>query len=97
MWDKNSFYPKIETGYAHTKDMNSDIVEKINDQTCTQGSAILKFKYYNPKKLIVLHLPVKEKEKRIEINLRRKGYIVQTLTSVDIQKNFKIGGRVIEI
>ena len=67
MWDKNSIYPKIETGYAYTKDMNSDLVEKFNIQTFTQGSAILKIKYYNPKNLIVQHLPVKEKEKRIEI------------------------------
>ena len=63
MWDENSIYPKIESGYAFTKDMNNDLVEKFINQIFTQGSAILKIKYYNPKNLIVQHLPVKEKEK----------------------------------
>ena len=94
MWDKNSIYPKIETGYAFTPDMNDELVEKFNNQTFTQVSAILKTKYYNPKNLIVQHLPVKEKEKKIEINRMRNGYIIQVLTSVDI---LEIGGKVIEI
>ena len=66
MWDKSSIYPKIETGYAFTPDMNDELVEKFNNQTFTQGSAILKIKYFNPKNLIVQHLPVKEKVKKIE-------------------------------
>ena len=85
MWDKNSIYPKIETGYAFEKYMNNELVEKFNNQTFTQASAILKIKYFNPKNLIVQHLPVKEKEKKIEINRMRIGYITQVLTSVDIQ------------
>ena len=97
MWDKNSIYPKLETGYCYTQDMNSDIVKKFNNQTFTQGSAILKIKYNNPKNLIVQHLPLKEKESRIEVNRMRIGYFVQTLTSVDIQEIVKNGGRVIEI
>ena len=47
-WDENSIYLKIESGYAYTKVMNDELVEKINNQTFTQGSAILKIKYYNP-------------------------------------------------
>ena len=39
--------------------MNDELVEKFINQTFTQGSAILKIKYYNPKNLIVQHLPVK--------------------------------------
>ena len=97
MWDQKLIYPKIETVYAFEKHMNDELVEKINSQTFTQGSAILKIKYYNPKNLIIQHLPVKEKEKRIEINRMRNGYITQVLTSVDIQEIVKIGGRVIEI
>ena len=97
MWDEKSIYPRIETGYAYTRDMNDEIVEKFNNQTFTRGSAILKIKYYNPKNLIVQHLPIKEKEKKIEINRMRNGYIVDTLTSVDIQEIVKIGGKVIEI
>ena len=77
--------------------MDNELVEKFLNQTFTQGSAILKIKYYNPKNLIVQHLPVKEKEKKIEINCMRNGYITQVLTSVDIQEIVKVGGRVIEI
>ena len=97
MRDKNSIYPKIETGYAFEQHMNNELVEKFNNQIFTQGSAILKIKYYNPKNLIVQHLPVKEKVKKIEVNRMRIGYITQVLTSVDIQEIIKIGGRVIEI
>ena len=97
MSDPESIYPPIETGYAFTPDMNEDFVNKFNSQTFTQGSAILKIKYYNPKNLIVQHLLVKEEEKKVEINRMRNGYIVQTFTSVDIQEFVKIGGRVIEI
>ena len=97
MWDEKSIYPRIETVYAFTRDMNKFLVHRFNNQTFTQGSAILKIKYYNPKNLIVQHLPIKEKEKKIEINRMRNGYIVDTLTSVDIQEIVKIGGKVIKI
>ena len=97
MSDPESIYLRIETGYAFTPDMTEDLVNKYNNQTFTQGSAILKIKSYNPKKIIVQHLPVKEKEKKIEIIRMRNGYIIQTLRSVDIQEIVKIGGRVIEI
>ena len=45
MWDKNSIYPKIETGYLFTRDINDEIVEKFNTANFNQGSAILKIKY----------------------------------------------------
>ena len=45
MWDENSIYPRIETGYAYTKDTNNELVEKINSGNFNQGSAILKIKY----------------------------------------------------
>ena len=51
MWDPKSIYLKIETGYPFTIDMNGEFVTKFNNQTFTQGSAILKFKYYNPKNI----------------------------------------------
>ena len=97
MWDEKSIYPRIETGYAFTPDMNNELVNKFNNQTFNKGSAILKIKYYNPKNLIVQHLPIKEKEKKIEINRMRNGYIVDTLTSVDIHEIVKIGGKIIQI
>ena len=77
--------------------MTDDLVEKFNNQTFNQGSAILKIWYYNPKDLIVQHLPVKEREKKIGINRMRNGYVFDTLTSVDIQEIAKIGGKVVEI
>ena len=97
MWDEKSIYPRIETGYSFTRDMNKYLVHRFNNQTFTRGSAILKIKYFNPKNLIVQHLPVKEKEKKIEINRMRNGYIIDTLTSVDIQEIIKIGGKLNEI
>ena len=97
MWDGKSIYPRIETGYAYQSDMNDELVEKFNSGNFTKGSAILKIKCYNPNNLIVQHLPTKERVKRIEINRRRNGYIIDILTSVDIQEIVKIGGRVKKI
>ena len=73
MWDEKSIYPRIETGYAFTRDMNKYLVHRFNNRTFTQGSAILNIKYYNPKNLIVQHLPIKEKVNKIEINRMRNG------------------------
>ena len=94
-WDENSIYPRIEPGYAFTEAMYEELVEKFNSGNFTKGSAILKIKYYNPKDSIVHHLPVKEREKKIEIDRLRNGYIIDTLTSVDIQEIVKIGCGVI--
>ena len=97
MWDENSIYPRIETGYAFTKDMNDELVEKFDTGNFNQGSAMLRIKHYNPKILIVQHLPVKKREKKIQINRMRNGFIIDTLTSVNIQEIVKIRGKVIEI
>ena len=94
---KKSIYSRIETGYAFTRDMNGELVEKFNGGDFTQGSAILKLKQYSPKIIIVQYLPVKEREKKIEITPMRNGYIIDTLTSVDTQQIVKIGGKVVEI
>ena len=67
MSDEKTIYPKIERGYAFTPHMNDEIVEKINNQTFTQGSAILKIRYYNPENSIVLHIPKKRKGKELWI------------------------------
>ena len=77
--------------------MNDELVKNFLKQKFLRGSAIVKIKYYNPKKLIVQHLPVKQREKRIEINRMRNGYIIDHLTSVGIQEIVKIGGKVLEI
>ena len=97
MWDEKSIYPRNETGYAFTRDMNRILVHKFNNGNFIQRSAILKIKYYNPKNLIVQNLPTKERVNKMEINRMRNGYIIDTLTSIDIQEIDKIGGKVIEI
>ena len=86
MWDEKSICLRIETRYAGTEDMSDELVKKFNTGSFNQGSAILKIKYCNPQNLIVQHLPVKEKEKKTEINRMRNGYIIDTLTSVELQE-----------
>ena len=100
MWDENSVYPKTETGFAFTPHMNDVYVEAFNNETFNEDgneSAILRIKYYNPPNLIFQHLPVKEKVKNVEVNRMRNGYIIDTLTSVDICEIVKIVGKVIQI
>ena len=100
MWDEKSVYPKIETGFAFKPNMNGVYVEAFNKQTFNQDgdeSAILTVNKYNPPNLIFQHLPVKEMVNKTEVNRMRNGYIIDTLTSIDIQEIVKIGGRVIEI
>ena len=80
--------------------MNNFYVEASNYQSFYQDgseSAILRKKYYNPPSLIFQHLPIEEKVKKIEVNRMRNGYIIDTLTSVDICEIVKINGKVIEI
>ena len=100
MWDGKSVYPKIETGFAFKPHMIDVYVEAFKNQTFNQDgdeSAKLTIKNYNPPNSIIQHLPVKDKDKKVEVNRMRNGYILDTLTSVDIQENVKIGGNVIEI
>ena len=100
IWDEKSVYPKIETGFVFKPQMNDVYVEAFNNQSFNEDgdeSAILTIKYHNPLDLIFQHLPVKEKVKKLEVNRMRNGYIIDTLTSVDIQEIVKIGGKVIEI
>ena len=100
MWDENSVYPQIESGFAFKPHMKDVYVEAFNNQTFNQDgdeSGILRIKYYNPPNLIFQHLPVKEKVKNVEVNRMRNGYIIDTLTSVDICETVKAGGIVIQI
>ena len=90
MWDANSIYPRIESGYAFTKDINDELVEKFINETFSQGSATLKIKYYNPKNLIVQHLPDKERGKKNEINRMRNGYSIDTLNLLIFRKLLKL-------
>ena len=36
MWDENSMYPRIETGYSFTEDMNDELVKKLNTGSLTK-------------------------------------------------------------
>ena len=86
MWDHNSVYPKIKSGFFEP-DMNDVYVEAFIIQLFNQDgaeSAILRIKYYNPPYLVFQHLPIREKVKKVEVNRTRNGYIIDTLTSVDI-------------
>ena len=76
--------------------MNDELVEKFINQILYRRKCFLN-KNYNPKNLIVQHLPVKERVNKMEINCMRNGYIVDVLTSVDIQEIVEIGGRVGQI
>ena len=100
IWDGNSVYPKIETGFAFKPHVNDVYIEAFNIKTFNQygiESAIIKIKYYNPPILIIQHLPVKEKVKIIEVNRLRNGYIIDTLSSVDVQEIVEMGGKFVEI
>ena len=86
MWDKNSVYPKIETGIAFKPHMIDVYVEALHIQTFNQDgdeSAILKIKYYSPPDFILQHLSVKGKVENIEVNRMRNGSFIDTLTSVE--------------
>ena len=74
MWDENSIYPRNETAYAFTRDLNDELVEKFNKGKINQGSAILKIKCYNPKTLVFQHIPHQQHEKKNEINRMRNEY-----------------------
>ena len=73
MSDPESIYPRIEMGYAYTKNMIDELVNKFNAGNFTRGIAFLKIKYCNLKNLIVQHLPVKERVKKLKINRMRNG------------------------
>ena len=100
MWDENSVYRKLETGFAFKPHMNDVYVEAFNDQTFNQDgdeSAILTIKYYNPPDFIFQFYQLKKKLKKIDVKRMRIGYIIDTLTSVDICEIVTLGGRAIEI
>ena len=100
IWDKSSVFPKIKTGFAFKPHMNDVYLETFNNQSFNKDSneaAILKIKFSNPPNLLFQHLLVKEKIKKGEVHRKVIGYIIDALTSVDIQEGDKIRGKVIQI
>ena len=58
IWDENSVYPKIQTGFAFKPYWNDICVEAFNNQTFNQNineSTKLRLKYYNPPNNIFQH------------------------------------------
>ena len=100
MWDEKSVYPKIKTGFAFKPQMNKTYVDAFNIQSFNQTgneSTIFKRIFNNPRDLINSSFPVKEKVENIQVNTMRNVYIIDKLTSVDIQKIVKFGGKKIRI
>ena len=80
--------------------MNNVYVEALIIKSFNQDGkeiAISKLNFYHPPLPIFQNLPVKEKVKNIEVDRMRNGYIIDTLTSVDICEIVKMGGEVFEI
>ena len=71
MFDVDSVYPKIETEYALTSDMNDKLVNEFNQQSF-KSLAMLN-KYYNPQDILLQHIPIKEELGKIEVNRLRNG------------------------
>ena len=84
MFDVDSIYPKIGTSYAN--DTNGRLVDESN-QHLYKTSPILKNKCFNPKDILLQHIPIKEELKINEVNRVGNGCTVDTLTSVDIQES----------
>ena len=91
--NEKGIYP-IETGYAFTLDRIRDLAEKFNNQT---SHTEVQFYNFNPKNLIAQHIPVKGNVNKTKVNRMRNGFIVDTLTRVDIQELVEIRGKVREI
>ena len=56
----------------------------------------MKIRFYNPPDLIIQNIPIEEKVRNIEVNQTRNGFIVDVLTSVDIQELLKLGEKTIQ-
>ena len=89
MWDENSVCPKIESGFAFKPHMDKTYVDAFKNQSFNQDgkeSAFLKPKYHNLPNLILQHLPVEEKVKKIQVTRIRNGYIIDALTFLMFKK-----------
>ena len=92
-----SVYPKIESGYAFTKDLHDELVSAFKNRSLTKDSGSLGIKNHNPEDLVLHHVPVKEKAGKVEVIRLRIGCITDTFTSVGIQEIVEIGGKVFPI
>ena len=64
MVDKDSYYPRVVTGYLFAHDEEEDFIEQFYNraftQTKDQATAILRVKNFNPVNLMFPQLTVKE-------------------------------------
>ena len=68
MRDDENVYPKIETSYPFTIDMNDELVKNFNSGIFIQCSASLQVIYFTSPDIIFQHLPVKERVSQIDVN-----------------------------
>ena len=104
--DEDSYHLMIEIGCFFNPEKKQVFVKQFNNRTFNhfkdQASAILRVRYYNPKKLIFQHLPVEEGvildgERYKDVNGLRNCYITKMLTNVDIDEIVTMGGKKVTI
>ena len=84
--------------------MNDSVCRLLISGTWNElNRSIFSVKNHNPGNLVFQHVPIKEKNNNPykntrleEINRRRKGMIIDTLTSVDIDEIVKCGGFILK-
>ena len=68
MWDENSVYPKIESGFAFAPQLNDVYVKTFNDQTFSEDgdeSAILTI---NTTILLILYFNIYQLKKKLKMS-----------------------------
>ena len=66
--------------------MNDEIVDTLDTQKFTLGSAILEVMYYYPSGLKFQHLPIIEAVENTQRIRMKKGKMIDTLTFVDVEE-----------
>ena len=82
----DSLYPKIETSFVFTNDMNDELGNSFNrkifgfknTEDLTASSGLVEIKYFYPENIILQHVPVTEKVGKQEVNKLRVGFITDT-------------------
>ena len=76
MSDKESVYPKVETGSAFKKDMKDDLAKAFNNQSFTKRCAILPEFIRKNIYIILYYIPRRRKVATREINSSINGNIM---------------------
>ena len=97
MSDQKTIRPRIESGYAFTKDMIDELLNAFKNQNLLKSIAVLGIKIYKQVEIRPQHTPDEGKDGKVEVNRMRKGNKTDILTNVDIQETVIFGGKVNEI